>query len=634
MSVALIFPPTCDPTAPYIAIPSLAGYLRSHGIQVLTIDANVEAYDRLLRPDHLAALGSRIQKRIQRLDKKKHPGHVEQLARMGLSEGVGYARTIPNRIAKALTVLRDHTGSLFFHPDRYQEAVETVEKALCLISAAYTPLGLDFKSYRTPFSLLNLAEIERDADPDNDPFADYFRALAERLRSASVNLVGLSVAFPGQVQPAYSLAFALRRHLPGVHVTVGGPAMTQLLLRSEPDRRPNLLGPFHSAVLFEGELALHDLVVSLEKGRMPEPILYGRPINNMDGLPAPDYAGMPLHLYLSPRPVLSYDPTRGCYWGKCAFCHYGLCESGVAPYRERPVEQMLTHVRLLAERHDCRILYFSQDSLSPKTALLLARGMKAAGITCRWGTDMRPEPSLTAECCRELALGGALSVALGVESGSERVLRLIRKGVTVENIQAAIRNLSAAGIAAEAMCFWGFPTETYQEALATLRLIEALEKDLALFICGRFALCHGSHIARHPEEYGIREVWGVADDAFKTALFYSERAKSKTPGEQEKLDMALDRLSGKWWFHSYPWAGSLSTAHTLLWYEHGGKDVFRRIRSNLGRNRTRKLRSPPDTREEIVFIPEVWEKEQKIWDRMIHTERSVSRGLYRRLAGG
>src|SRR5262245_3466595 len=80
MKVALIYPPTCDPTAPYLAVPMLTGFLRAHGVEVLPIDANLEAYDALLRPGPLGAAAERLEKRLARLDRQSSLGHVEQRA--------------------------------------------------------------------------------------------------------------------------------------------------------------------------------------------------------------------------------------------------------------------------------------------------------------------------------------------------------------------------------------------------------------------------------------------------------------------------------------------------------------------------------------------------------------------------
>ena len=110
----------------------------------------------------------------------------------------------------------------------------------------------------------------------------------------------------------------------------------------------------------------------------------------------------------------------------------------------------------------------------------------------------------------------------------------------------------------------------------TTRFIEKLRDSIALFICGEFALTAGARVARHPGEYGIRETWHVAGDEFSTTLFYGEAAPSKTPADRERIDAAVDRLARSWWLHRYPWAGSLSTAHTLLWYDRYGADIFRR----------------------------------------------------------
>ena len=115
-------------------------------------------------------------------------------------------------------------------------------------------------------------------------------------------LIGISMAFPGQVQPGFSLAYLLKARIPGIHITVGGPAITQILVRQTPENRIRILGPFDSAVLYEGEEALLELVDTLSSGEMREKIITGKTDTRLDRLPAPDFEGLPLHLYFSPEP--------------------------------------------------------------------------------------------------------------------------------------------------------------------------------------------------------------------------------------------------------------------------------------------------------------------------------------------
>ena len=254
MKTALIYPPTGDPTAPYISVPLLTAYLRTNGVEVIPIDANVEAYDRLLRRSPLETLAEKLERRLARLEKKSALNHAGQLIYAALWEARGDCLAAPAAMSDAVAVLRDRTGKNFFDYTQYHAAAATVESALRLISAAYAPLRLDFTAYQTPFSLLTLHEIEADARPERDPFHDYFtHELCDRLSREKVALVGLSVAFSSQLQPAYSLALLLRKKLPGVYITVGGPAITQILGTLPGELQERALGPFHSAILFEGE---------------------------------------------------------------------------------------------------------------------------------------------------------------------------------------------------------------------------------------------------------------------------------------------------------------------------------------------------------------------------------------------
>jgi hypothetical protein len=636
MKVALLYPPTCDPTAPYLALPTLSGWLRAHGHQVLPIDANLEGWEHLLSEPELTRLAQRLEQRRQALEQQPALAHTDQLAYATLLNAAADARYAPGAIAEALSVFRD--PARFYRQSDYAEAVRTVESAQRLISAVYTPLGLDFVAYRTPFSLMNATEIERDAAPERNPFHPAFQRIAERVRQEGCPLVGLSVAFPGQIQPAFSLAYTLRRELPGVYLTVGGPALTQMLLRLKPEALERALGPFDSAVAYEGEFALLELIEQLERGERPQGLIKGRTVEDMSQLPGPDFEGMPLDRYLAPELVLPYDPTRGCYYGVCTFCHYGLAEVGTARHRERPVEQVLDQLSSLQQKHGTRIFYFSQDAFAPKIAGQIARGITERGMKLRWGTDMRPERSLSPERCAEFVQGGALSAALGVESAAPRVLSLIDKGIKVEDMRRVIENLSQAGMAVEAMCFSDFPTESYREALATIDLVRHLTPHLSLFILGRFDLTHGSLVAQKPGEFGIKEVWHIEGDELQTGLFFQERQQAKSERQRAQVESLVAELSSRWSLRRYPWAGALSTAHTLLWYERFGKGVFRELAelkdsaqpsSAAEHAATAVVRTRFDVRQ---ADEQSGAHEAEIWQELVQNRRKVTRLDYEELA--
>jgi hypothetical protein len=648
VTTALIYPPAADPTAPYLAIPMLTGFLRAHGKAVLPIDANVEGFDWLLSRPRLEQAELQIQQRLMRLEARDALGHAEALEHHALVEVLPEARAVTTGIEAAKAILRDE--SAFFDLTRYGDAVHTIDRALAVVSAAHHPLAMDFSDYRTPFGLLSMAEIEHAAEEANNPFFGYTRdVLAPRIRAAGATLVGISTAFPGQLLPAYAMAFLLRRFLgPDVHLTVGGPGVTQMLIRLKGTRLAAALGPFDSAVVFEGEHTLLELVDALAEGRALDTIgnlvtrrsdgagYRAKPsMEDLRKLPGPDFSDLPLSTYFSPRPTLPYDPTRGCYWGKCTFCHYGLAEVGTASYRERAVPTMVEHLRELSERHGTRHFYLSQDSVAPKTLVKLAEGLVESGLDIRWGTDLKAEKYLTQERADLLKKAGAVACAVGVESANDRVLQLIDKGPPVAVITDAMSRLDRAGIAAEAMLFTDFPTENYAEATETLDWVERERDRIATYIVGVFGLTHGSLVAKKPADFGIAETYEVDGDDLGLGLFFSPASTWKTEEERAALEARMGELSERWYLRRYPWAGAVSTAHTLLFYDRFGRNVFRRMAESPTRlprllgeatELTLSLRfSPEDTADAVGRDPQLWAE-------LIQRVRQVSRARWTALA--
>jgi hypothetical protein len=643
MRVALIYPPTCDPTAPYLAVPMLTGFLRSHGIEVLPIDANIEAFDDLLTDPRMAELRDRIERRFAELDGRARLDHAEQLEYAALAHVLGDAHGVVGSVDDAKRTLRSQA---MFDPPAYARAVDTLDACLRVISASHYPLHLDFTAYRTPFGLMSIDEIARASGPERDPFDAWVSTtLVPRLVAARPEVIGLSVCFPGQLQPAYAFAAKIKAALPDAHVTCGGPGMTQMLLRLSGERLARALGPFDSACLFEGEHTLLELCRALDEGKPLRSVanvvvrdrlmgarwLSGHGMEDLKALPAPDFDGLPLDAYLSPVLVLPYDPTRGCYWGKCTFCHYGLAEVGTAAYRERTVAQITEHLAQLSRRHGTRHFYLSQDSVAPKTLVRIAQALVDGGLDLRWATDLKPEKYLTRERADVLKKGGAVACALGVESASPRVLELIDKGAPIEVVTQVIDNLSAAGVAAEAMCFTDFPTETRDEAIATLDYLRSHQDRIAVWIVGEFGLTHGSLVAQAPARFGISETFQVDGDELGLGLFFSA-ASWKSDREREDVDSRLTELSRGWALRSYPWAGAVSTAHTILFYDRFGPSVFRELAARdgsapmRGKSVTRALRFDPRAASRSA------QREAAIWSALIYDERHIRREAYERLA--
>ncbi|CAN5575697.1 hypothetical protein BH09MYX1_BH09MYX1_42430 [soil metagenome] len=495
--------------------------------------------------------------------------------------------------------------------------------------------------------MLSHDEIKNAARPEEDPFDDYVQtALIPRLRAADPDVIGISVCFPGQLQPAYAFGWKIKAALPDIHLTIGGPGVTQMLVRLEGNALAGVLGPFDSAVVYEGErplLALAEHVSAKKSLReltnvvLRDPLrgaryLAGHGMEDLRTLPAPDFDGMPLDRYLSPRVTLPYDPTRGCYWGKCTFCHYGLAEVGTASYRERSVADVLAHLQALSKKHQTKHFYLSQDSVAPKTIVKLAQAIADAGLDVRWGTDLKAEKYLTAERAAVLRRGGAIACAIGVETANDRVLELIAKGAPVSVVTDAAVRLDEAGVAAEAMCFTDFPTESAAEAMDTLDWIAEYKETLAVYIVGEFGLTHGALVAHDPKKFGIKEIWGLAGDAFGLSLFFRPNKPWKTDAERAMVNDSLRELSRGWILRTYPWAGAVSTAHTLLYYDRLGKDCFKRLAEKRAYAGTLGRAFEEDVTFDPVALAQAELDELEIWQTLVHEERSVSRARYRELA--
>ncbi|MGE5340128.1 MAG: B12-binding domain-containing radical SAM protein [Candidatus Omnitrophota bacterium] len=596
----LIYLPAADFTQPYPAIPYLAAYLRQKNENVTIKDLNIDAHAFILSDEFLNKCQQNVNRQFTLLNEKQSLNFVEQKHYLKCLEALGLN---PQTLTPQHYLPGFKDKNRFFDFEEYQKNTELLTQALTLISAAYFPAQMEPAGYSTPFFLSSRADIIDQTDRNTNPFIEFYEeTLIPLIEAARPNVIGMSVTYHSQILQLFAVADLIKKKFPGIHLCAGGAFLTRLVLNMPRKKMKTLFEFLDSIVLYEGESALYQLIVhlkSLDAGDKPYPhrrvpsipnvILYDRPnyeiifppndgcVENLDELPPPDFDGFPLDHYLSPEIVLPYAPTRGCYWNKCAFCHYGATKEGTARYRERSIEKITADMESLAAKYHINRFAFAIDVMSPALALKIADDMIKRKLSFQWNTELKIEKLFNPENSMKLKQGGCVSVAVGLESGSARILELIDKGCTPEIAAEVIQNLSDAGIGVQVMSFTNFPTETGDEALETIAFITGNKEYISLFTFGDFELLPGSKVFKNPQKYGIKNVRYGDGDEFRIRCLYDEKSESKSEMDADRVDSAYLDIAKAYAGLEFPFVGAVSTNHTFLYFGHLGKDIFKRL---------------------------------------------------------
>jgi radical SAM superfamily enzyme YgiQ (UPF0313 family) len=510
MSVLLVHPPFAASTIPPLALAALAAHLRQLGITVETLDANLEFYRHAAAPDRVAAAAGRSAQRLAELESLPRRSDQEELE-------MAFCLKARDEFDAWQGGLReDASGHDRLPLPRLNRAFEA---ALCILSTASFPERVEYcwpgVFFHAPESIFGSAEIRAAAERDG-VFENFFEeSLRHRLDAA--RLVGLSVNYPQQIIPAMRCARVIRSLAPRIHITVGG-AFVASHLRTM--RSTALFDLVDSFVDGDGERPLEMLIRELDR---PEPdldrvpnLIHARdgairrnaaaPPIPMDDLPAPDFDDFDLDRYPIRRSSL-WLPLRisqGCSWGCCAFCRDDL----IRVCRRPSVEKALSWIEATRDRTGIHRFNFTDDEAPTDLLEKLCASLIAKKTGIDWTATHRFEACLDAERCRLYRASGCRFLFLGLESLSDRILQLMRKGISRALIERTLRNLKEAGIRTHAFMIVGFPTETEEEARSGFALLRHFVHEglLTNYNYSSFVIMPHSDVARRPGRYGILSI--------------------------------------------------------------------------------------------------------------------------------
>ena len=384
--------------------------------------------------------------------------------------------------------------------------------------------------------------------------------LNEKITQVQPTLVLISVPFPGNLYAAFRSAQFLKNNFPNIKISMGG-GFPNTELRSLSDARVFEFIDF--ITLDDGEVPVEEVIhnlenptyntfkrtLLLEEGKVVYKNNSAKSDYKQSQVGTPDYSDLKLDQYISVIEIVNpmhrmwsdgrwnkLTMAHGCYWGKCTFCDISL--DYIKIYEPIAANILCDRIEELIAATGQNGFHFVDEAAPPALMRALALEILKRKITVTWWTNIRFEKSFTRDLCILLKASGCIAVSGGLEVASDRLLQLIDKGVTVEQVAKVTRNFTEAGIMVHAYLMYGYPTQTEQETIDSLEMVRQLFETgvLQSGFWHQFALTAHSPVGMYPEKFGV--IRDIQEGSFANN---DVNFKDKTGIDHEKFSFGLSK---------------------------------------------------------------------------------------------
>ena len=550
-----LIPPMTQLNTPYPSTAYLTGFLRSRGVTAAQEDLALALVLELFSPEGL----HRLRECIAALPTRDRAPAVRQFEAQferysaTIVPAIGFLQgrdsTLAHRICgrhflpegprfAALDVYVDEDGG---DPLAWAfGALGAQDRARHLATLYLNDLADVLREAADPrFEFVRYAESLAQSQPSFDPLAaalaaprnlvdDTLHALTlETLAKHKPQIVLLSVPFPGSVYAALRIAQTIKAQDPSIVTVLGGGYVnTELRELAE----PRVFDFFDYVTLDAGERPLLALLEHL-RGERPRERLVRTYVRERGGvryldsaepdvpfaeIGTPTWDGLPIGRYLSLLDLLNpmhrlwsdgrwnkLTVAHGCYWKKCSFCDVSL--DYISRYETASASVLVDRIEAIVRETGQTGFHFVDEAAPPKALKALAQELIRRKISISWWGNIRFEKSFNPELCRLLAQSGCIAISGGLEVASDRLLSLMKKGVSVEQVARVTRAFTDAGILVHAYLMYGFPTQTVQDTVDSLEYVRQLFEAgcLQSGYFHRFACTVHSPVGKHPDQYGV-----------------------------------------------------------------------------------------------------------------------------------
>lgn len=552
-TVLLITPPFTQLNTPYPATAYLKGFLQTRNISSFQCDLGIEVILEMFCNDGLEKIFAFITEKhkegissnARRMMALQHEYlrfinpviQFLQGSKPTLAHLIGKRGTLPeaSRFAQ-LDDLAWAFGSLGIHDKAKHLATLFLEDISDLVKECVDPqFGFSRYAEKIARSASTFDAIYEKLQEQHS-FVDtiLLQRLSRHMNTVQPQLVAFSVPFPGNLYAALRAGRWLKENYPEVKVAMGG-GFPNTELRSLTDIRVFECVDF--ITLDDGEAPMEQLV-ALIQGRCTTAELKrtfiaedGRVVYydcsnikdyRLEEAGTPDYGNLlpdkyistlelanPMHRLWNDGRWNKLTMAHGCYWGKCTFCDISL--SYISLYEPVAANLLCNRMEELVAQTGETGFHFVDEAAPPALMRALAIEIIRRKLVVTWWTNVRFEKSFTLQLCLLLKASGCIAVSGGLEVASDRLLKLIDKGITVSQVAKVNRNFTEAGIMVHAYLMYGFPTQTAQETIDSLEMVRQMFRlgIMQSAYWHLFTMTAHSPVGLNPAKYGVQKLTEV-----------------------------------------------------------------------------------------------------------------------------
>ena len=572
MKILLLTPPLTQLNMAYPATAQLTGFLKTRHIEVAQADLGIELIEVLFKKENIRKVfelaGEQKLSRRLRIIQSNADFYIHN-AEPIIAFLSGRDRTAALRFSRrnfwpvadklpsdedlewAFGTIGNHDRAVhlctFFIKDIAKLIQETIDphfgliryaESLCIHLPEFEPLETEL-SKPLPFTQQLCIDI-----------------FSKKIEELNPEFVGFTVPFPGNLLSALRCAQWIKQNRPDIKTVMGG-GFVNTELRQMTDT--GIFKYMDFLTFDDGELPLLRLLTNGEKVRtlsFENNEIVRHNFDSRENIPfsqwpAPDYSGLlnksyinmieltnPMHAVWSNGQWNKMTLAHGCYWGKCAFCDGSL--DYIGRFERTTAEALVDQIEQVVAQTGHTGFHFVDEAAPPAMLRKLAEELIRRNVQVSYWTNVRFEKAYNAELCYLLAKSGCVAVAGGLEVASERVLKLINKGITIETASEAMKNLSNAGIMTHAYLMYGFPTQTEAETIDSLENVRRLFENgwMHSAFWHRYAMTIHSPSGINPASVGAKSLQTKPNPFANNEIPFSTQPVTNLEALGEALNLA------------------------------------------------------------------------------------------------